>query len=246
MLQIQKAVYFVNLFTFEYMISIIIPTYNEAENIGKLIGYIRSVANNHLFEIIVSDAGSKDATVKVASDAGAMVLHSPKKGRATQMNFAASMATGSVFYFVHADTFPPKTFFQLIQKAVAANYEAGRCTTKFNSPSLLLKLNAFFTRFDWFVCYGGDQTFFITRTLFEFIGGFNEQKHIMEDYDITQRAKEKGNYIIFDKPALVNVRKYEKNGWLKVQKANYKAVQLYKKGASSADIASFYKNYLKW
>lgn len=246
MLQIQKGVYFVNLFTFSYMISIIIPTYNEAENIGTLIGYIRSVAINHPFEIIVSDAGSIDATVRIASDAGAMVLHSPKKGRAAQMNFAASMAKGSIFYFVHADTIPPKTFFQLILHAVAANYEAGRCFTKFNSPSLLLKLNAFFTRFDWFVCYGGDQTFYITRTLFEFIGGFNEQKLIMEDYDVSQRAKEKGKYIVLKKPALVNVRKYEKNGWLKVQKANYRAVQLYKSGASSAAIASFYKNYLKW
>lgn len=246
MLQIRKRVYFVNLFTFEYMISIIIPTYNEAENIGTLIGYIRSVAINHPFEIIVSDAGSTDATVRIASDAGAMVLHSPKKGRAAQMNFGASMATGMIFYFVHADTIPPKNIFQLIQAATVANFEAGRCYTKFNSPSLLLKLNAFFTRFDWFVCYGGDQTFFIARTLFEFIGGFNEQKLIMEDYDITQRAKEKGKYIVFKEPALVNVRKYQRNGWLKVQKANYKAVQLYKSGASSEAIASFYKDYLKW
>lgn len=244
--QIQKAVYFVNLFTFGHMISIIIPTYNEAENIGTLIRHIRSVANNHPFEIIVSDAGSNDDTVRIASDAGAMVLHSKKKGRAAQMNFAVSMAKGSILYFVHADTIPPTTFLQLIHNAVAANYEAGRCTTKFNSPSLLLKLNAFFTRFDWFVCYGGDQTFFITRSLFEFIGGFNEQKLIMEDYDITQRAKEKGKYIVFNNPALVNVRKYEKNGWIKVQRANYKAVQLYKNGASSADIASFYKNSLNW
>ncbi len=226
------------------MISIIIPTYNEADNIGTLIAYIKTVAGSPMFEIIVSDGGSNDHTVSIASNAGVMVLHCPKKGRAAQMNFAASMASGSIFYFVHADTLPPKGFFQLIQRAVENHFEVGRCQTKFNSNSLLLKLNAFFTRFDWFMCYGGDQTLFITRTLFEFIGGFNEQKLIMEDYDITQRAKEKGKYIVFKKSALVSVRKYKKNSWIRVQKANYKVVQLYKKGTPSADVASFYKNYL--
>ncbi|MEX0636813.1 MAG: TIGR04283 family arsenosugar biosynthesis glycosyltransferase [Ferruginibacter sp.] len=227
------------------MISIIIPTYNEADNIGTLIAHIKATAGSFPFEIIVSDGGSNDHTVSIANNAGVVVLRSPKKGRAPQMNFAASMASGSIFYFVHADTLPPIDFFQLIQDAVNNHFEVGRFQTKFDSSSLLFKLNAFFTRFDWFMCYGGDQTLFITRNLFEFIGGFNEEKLIMEDFDITQRAKEKGKYIIFKKSALVSVRKYEKNSWFRVQKANYTAVQLYKKGASSAEVASFYKNYLK-
>jgi GT2 family glycosyltransferase len=95
-----------------------------------------------------------------------------------------------------------------------------------------------------FACYGGDQTFFITRTLFTAIGGYDESKIIMEDYDMTERAKSAGRYIVLPKETKVSARKYEKNSWLKVQQANYTAVKLYKKGASSAEIADNYKSML--
>ncbi|MEN9299502.1 MAG: hypothetical protein RLZZ429_1815, partial [Bacteroidota bacterium] len=39
-------------------ISIIIPTYNEADGIGTLIQYLQEHGGNHIKEIIVSDGGS--------------------------------------------------------------------------------------------------------------------------------------------------------------------------------------------
>lgn len=228
------------------MISIIIPTYQEAAVIGLLIKYLLQHGNNNNLEVIVVDGGSSDDTKNIAANAGANALVSPQKGRAAQMNYGASLAKGDVLFFVHADTFPPKTFVSDINAAIKDGFDFGRYRTKFDSKKFILKLNAFFTRFDLFVCYGGDQTLFIKKSLFQEINGFDNSMRIMEDYDITVRAKQKGTYKIIPKNALISARKYETNSWFEVQKANYTIVQMFKKGASQEAMVDKYKNMLNY
>ena len=226
-------------------ISIIIPTYNEADNIVSIVDYLKKNSNDVVDEIIVSDGGSTDATIANATIPGVTVLTAPHKGRAAQMNFGASKATGDIFYFVHADTFPPASFVKDIIEAVNNNFDCGRYRTKFNSKKWIFKFNAFFTRFDWFICYGGDQTFFITKKLFTALHGFKNDMLIMEEYDFTARAKQQGRYKIFNKTTLISTRKYEGRSWWQVQMANRKAIQLFKSGASPQQIAQQYKLMLK-
>ncbi len=226
------------------MITIIIPTYNEAESIACLINYLKNNSNNKVKEIIVSDGGSTDKTFEVAKQAGAKAVLSPKKGRAYQMNYAASITSGGVLFFVHADTFPPPTFVQDIEQALADGYELGRYRTRFNSNKTILRINAFFTRFDWFICYGGDQTLYITDKLFKEIGGFKEDMLIMEDYEIAERARKKRKYKIFSKAALVSARKYDTNSWLTVQLANRTIVEMYNNGASQVEMVEKYQEML--
>jgi glycosyltransferase involved in cell wall biosynthesis len=57
-------------------IKVIIPAFNEAESIAKVINDIPNIVN----EIIVVNNGSTDATVANAEAAGATVLHEPRKG----------------------------------------------------------------------------------------------------------------------------------------------------------------------
>ena len=228
------------------MISIIIPTYNEQDKIGLLIKYIMRNSSRDHTEIILCDAGSSDATIKEAADAGAITLLCPRKGRSIQMNYGASRAKGDILYFVHADTFPPESFVDDITRAVADGYALGRYRTKFDSKKRLLKMNAFFTRFDLFMCYGGDQTLFITKDLFTSISGFDETMLIMEDYEIISRARKLANYRIMSKSALVSARKYDSNSWLRVQKANYTIVQMYKNGATQSELVDEYKRRLHY
>ena len=228
-------------------ISIIIPTFNEASVIDKLVGFLISNNNGMVKEIIVSDGGSTDETVQLATKAGAQVVTSPQKGRAAQMNYGASCATGDILYFIHADTYPPVSFATDIMKAIQDGYSFGRYRTKFDSSKKILLFNAWFTRFDLFVCYGGDQTLFMDRKLFEQIGGFNTSMRIMEDYDIIIRAKLTGaRYKIFPSAALVSARKYETNSWLRVQTANYIIIRMYKKGASQNEMVHRYKELLNY
>ena len=122
------------------MISIIIPTFNEENNIGKLVSHLKKNGDEKLLEIIVSDGGSNDHTLPNATQAGASAFLSPQKGRAAQMNFGASLAKGSVLYFVHADTTPPYTFAADIIKAIDDGFDIGRFRTKFDSSSQMLKI----------------------------------------------------------------------------------------------------------
>jgi rSAM/selenodomain-associated transferase 2 len=183
-------------------ISIIIPTYNEAENIGRLVRYLKQHGNTGLVDIIISDGGSKDNTMEIASKEGAKAVLSPAKGRAAQMNYGASLAEGDVLYFIHADCYAPHTFISDIQQAVAEGYDLGRYRTRFDSPKNILKINAWFTRFDFFICMGGDQTLFIKRSLFQSCKGFKDDMRIMEEYEFCERARKLGRYRIIQKRCL--------------------------------------------
>jgi glycosyltransferase involved in cell wall biosynthesis len=83
-------------------LSIIIPTLNEAENIGPLLGYLRRLDPEA--ELIVSDADSSDGTAERGRPLARIVLAPP--GRGVQMNAGARVASGEVLWFVHADCRP--------------------------------------------------------------------------------------------------------------------------------------------
>lgn len=69
------------------MLSIIIPTYKEAANIGRLVADLRRYAQLSTIEILVVDACSPDGTAAAARAAGATVFEAPKPGRAAQLNY---------------------------------------------------------------------------------------------------------------------------------------------------------------
>lgn len=225
-------------------ISIIIPTHNEAPSIGKLIAYLQLHGKDNIAEIIITDGGSTDETFAIAEQSGVLALISPQKGRAAQMNYAAAIASGDILYFVHADSLPPVNFAADIIEAVNIGFDFGRYRTKFDSSKLLLKINAWFTRFNWFICLGGDQTLFVTKELFEQCGGYKNELLIMEEYEFCDRLMKNHRYKIFANTALVSARKYVGRSWLKVQLANRMAVKLFKQGASQQQIVKTYKQML--
>lgn len=227
-------------------LSIIIPTYNEEENIQRLIEYIQNSIHNNNYEIIVVDAGSLDKTVAIASTLKVKTFLSPVKGRSGQMNYGVEQAKGDVFYFVHADSLPTKTFYNDIKNAIDKGYDCGSFRFQFDSDKFLLKINAFFTRFNYLFFRGGDQTIFVTRVLWETVGPYNDKMLIMEDYDFLERIWKSGKFKLIPKTTIVSARKYMENSWLTVQLANLKVVKMYRKGASQEEMIAAYKNLLNY
>lgn len=229
-------------------ISVIIPTFNEQDNIGPLIECIQKNGGQAVKEIIVVDGGSSDNTLAIAQQLNVMALQAPKQGRAAQMNYGASLATGDVLYFIHADTRILPSFVTDIQHALDEGYESGCYRFRFDSNRFILKINGYFTRFNRLMLRGGDQTFFITKTLFEILDGYDEHYVIMEEYDFLRRlwAKNRPTFKLIPKSVLVSARKYEKNSWLRVQIANLTAVILFRWGTQPSQIARIYKKMLDY
>lgn len=227
-------------------LSIIIPTYNEAQVIQKVIEYLTENLIGKNYEILISDGGSSDQTIQIADRLGAKTLVSPVKGRAGQMNFGVKNAIGDSFLFLHADSLPTPNFFDEIENSFQENYNCGSFRTQFDSDSFLLKINSFFTRFNYLFFRGGDQGIFVTKELWNKIGSFKEDMLIMEDYDFIARLWNQGNFKLIPKATLISARKYNENSWLTVQLANLKIVRMYKKGASQMDMVTKYKELLTY
>lgn len=227
-------------------ISIIIPSYNEAAHIAHTVQHLLQSLPKHAGEVLVVDAGSIDDTVALAEAAGAEVMISPGKGRSRQMNHAAKHAKGDVLYFVHADTRPPSSYFNLIENCLNNGENCGSFRTKFDNSSFLLGINAFFTRFNFLFFRGGDQSIFICRKLWEKIGPYDESMMVMEDYELLRKLWNHGKFKLLNHSTLVSARKYEHNSWLRVQLANLKVVKMYKRGASQVDMIETYSKMLNY
>lgn len=225
-------------------ISIIIPTHNEEKNIGKLLTFLSDQQN---LEIIVVDGGSSDKTKSIVADFTAVkFFESPEKGRAHQLNLGAEKASGEILYFVHADTIPPVSFAKYIREAFDKNQHSGCFAYRFDKQTILLRILGFFTRFNWFYTGGGDQTLYICRDLFQEKKGFNTNYVIMEDFELTTRLIKEKQFVVLPQKATVSARKYEKNSFFRVNKANARALKMFKSGVDPKEIKDFYLSSLKW
>lgn len=225
-------------------VSIIIPTLNEARNIERLVRQLKDFGSDYVKEIIVVDGGSTDETVSIAQQAGAIALVSPQKGRAAQMNYGVQQATGELFYFVHADTFPPACYMKRVQKAVQEGYPIGCFWFEFDSNRKIFKFQNYMTRFDRMWCRGGDQSLFVTREVFEEFDGYKNDFIIMEEYDFMARVRTKYPFKIIPKAVKVSARKYETNSFLKVMLANTIVFSMFRFGASQETMAKTYRRML--
>jgi rSAM/selenodomain-associated transferase 2 len=225
-------------------ITIIIPTYNEAAQIERLINHLRKYTSAPT--LIANSPNTTDNTAELALAAGAEVLSCPVGGRAPQMNYAAEQTTADILYFVHADTLPPASFLNDIEQALERGNDFGYFSYQFASEKLLLKFNSYFTRYDGLFAGGGDQTLFIRRTAFQQLGGFRNDLRLMEDFDLVKRAKAEGlQHCLIPNDAIVSARKYDNNSWMRVNLVNLWVFLLFHCGVSSDRLCQTYRKLLR-
>ena len=227
------------------MISIIIPTWNEELTIEKTIERLREFDKLKLVkEIIISDGGSSDQTIHFAKKAGVTIVKSPSKGRSSQMNFGASVATQNILYFLHADTIPPVNFSSDIQNALSKGFSSGCYRLSFDIDHWFLKANCFFSRFDINAVRFGDQSLFVTKKVFENAGGFREDLIMMEDQEIIHRVKKHGKFKVIDREVITSARKYLDNGIYRMQGIFYLIWLMYYLGFSQQKILIFHRRFV--
>lgn len=228
------------------MISIIVPVLNEEKGIAQLLHHLSTHAQRpENIEILVVDGGSTDKTSDIVSGLQDTIanlsLIASEKGRACQMNTGAKMAKGGILYFLHADSFPPKKYDEHILEQVQLGSKAGCFRMKFDSNHWWLRLAGWFTRFNWRSSRGGDQSLFITKELFEDIGGYDEDYIICEDSVLINELYSRKQFSVIPKWLISSARKYRQNGVANLQ---YHFCMIYIKkrfGASPESLHRYYK-----
>ena len=226
-------------------VSIIIPVLNELNNLRHLLNHLLRISDSNS-EIIVADGGSTDGSLAYVAQFGSVKLVQCKvASRAHQLNSGAKAASGSIYYFLHADAWPPKSFLTSIRQAVNNNYPLG-CFQMFltGKRSKLIRINSYFSASKNIFSGGGDQSLYIAAELFNHYKGFDEQWVIMEDFEFIRRLKPAYTLNYIDRKILVSSRKYYQNSYLRVNLANLVAFLLFSLGCRPALIKIFYTKAL--
>jgi len=103
------------------MLSIVIPTYKEGENIGHLVEGIHQALTGTDYEIILVDDNSRDGTVELVADLAKrypvkLFVREKEKGLATAVIHGFKQAQGSIIGVMDADLqHPPETLPRLLK-----------------------------------------------------------------------------------------------------------------------------------
>ncbi len=179
--------------------SIVVPAFNESENLLRLLQSIAAAADDAATDILVVDNHSTDETADLAREAGVQVLRPPQKQTiAALRNLGAAATSGEIIVFIDADMEVPADWFDVL-------------TTEFDDPTVdgVGIVEDIPAAAPWFAQIWSRRTLArrskrrkadflpgrniaVRRDVFDRIGGFSDQLRTSEDKDFTMRAKQSG------------------------------------------------------
>lgn len=203
------------------LLSIIIPTLNEAEHLPALLADLRQQQGVNL-EIIVADGGSADATGAVAAAFGVHLI-TARPGRGAQMNAGAETASGDTLLFLHADSrlaAPELLCHALAALTAAAGGEeriAGHFPLRFlrttSSNALAYRYLEEKSVLNRVNTTNGDQGFLLRRDFFRQLGGFDESLPFLEDQGLAEKIRAQGRWITLPGTLQTSARRFESEGF---------------------------------
>jgi rSAM/selenodomain-associated transferase 2 len=202
------------------MISVVIPTYNAQNDLGRTLTALSPAAVEGLVkDVIVADGGSEDLTCRIADEAGARVVRS-EKGRGRQLAAGVSAARGRWLLFLHADTVLQPGWeedaFRHIQGVESTERPDRAAAFRFR-----LDDDGFMAGYlQWAVALRcrllrlpyGDQGLLISRRLYDEVGGFRPIA-MMEDVDLVRRLGRR-RITLLRSDALTSARRYRDDGYV--------------------------------
>jgi len=230
---------FADCFTGKASISVIIPTLNEANGLGRVLDCVGGEAG---VEIIVADGGSRDGTREIAAQAGVRVLETPA-GRAGQLNAGALAASGRLLLFLHADTLPPQNYADLIRDTLDdPSIVAGAFRFRTDGSGAALRFIEWSANLRSSLLHlpYGDQGLFMEKRVLGEMGGFAPIP-IMEDYELVRRLRRRGAVTTLRERALTSARRWRQVGVCLTTLTNVIMIAGFTLGVPPERLARFYR-----
>jgi len=199
-------------------VSIIIPALNEETALPHLLDSLKDQDFTD-YEVIIADAHSTDRTREIAASHGCIVVDGglPAAGR----NAGAKAASGDILFFLDADVILPPGFISNVYNEMQdryldlatceirplSDYRIDRVIHRMMNLAVLLNL--------WLDPKAFGFCIFVTKRLFNRIGGFDETIYVAEDNDFVKRASEYRTLRYLNSACImVSIRRFEKEGRL--------------------------------
>lgn len=231
------------------LLSIVIPALNEAEALPRCLDALTEPAVRERLQVLVSDGGSTDGTLEaVRSRPGVLLLESPRRGRAAQMNAGAAATSGEWLLFLHADTLlEPKALRALVsvlEGGESSPPDWGAFELDLDAPSHLYRFIAWAAnvRARLLQLPLGDQGVFVRRDVFERVGGFPEVP-FMEDVELSLRLRQLSTgHLLRGFRVLSSARRWHRLGPLRTTALNVTLLLLRGLGVPPERLEPLYRN----
>src|SRR5437763_9634659 len=206
------------------LLALFIPAYNEAAFLPRLLGTVKTARERFKhgaakIEIIVSDNGSTDETVRIAADAGCRIARAELRCIAAARNAGAAIARGDIICFVDSDAqIHPDTFnvvYDFMQRPEVVGGATGVTPERWSIGIAVtfgvLVAVAATTRMD-------TGLIFCRRSDFETIGGYDEKMKFAEDVrfhvDLWRIGRKRDARLVRARKAksIFSMRKFDKFG----------------------------------
>jgi glycosyltransferase involved in cell wall biosynthesis len=199
-------------------LSAVIPALNEERHLGGLLSDLQRQTRS-LDEVIVVDAGSSDATVRIAERSRVAVLHGePPVARGR--NLGGYAATGDLIFFLDADTRLPQTFFEDFVWEIERRHLDIACPRYLphDSTPAIRAIHAFWNAVlkasERTLPSGAGHCIALRRELFREGNGFDPSLKF-DDIELVRRLSKGRRFGIADASVFVSDRRYREGGTLR-------------------------------
>jgi glycosyltransferase involved in cell wall biosynthesis len=210
--------------------SIIIPTLNEEKLLPNLLRLLseEKLKRKYNYEIIVSDGGSNDCTLEIASKFADKVKIHTKPGKqniAMGRNYGSHCANGDIFIFINADVLIPDLnyFFNFLEtNFVGFDYLAMTCKVKVFPEEEIVWDKIFHNVYnlyfhllnDFGVGMGRGECQIIRKEIFNRVCGYCEKLAAGEDFDLFRKIRRLGKILYATKICVYeSPRRFRKFGY---------------------------------
>jgi len=199
-------------------LSVVIPALNEERHLGQLLSDIRQQSLRPE-EVIVVEAGSRDATVRIAKLSCTTVLHGePPVARGR--NLGGYSAKGDLIFFLDADIRLPQNFFEEFVVEVERRGLDIACPRyrPYGPSSAIRAIHAFWNAllkgFERTLPSGAGHCIVLRSELFRESSGFDPSLKF-DDIELVRRLSKGARFGLVGANVLVSDRRYREQGILR-------------------------------